>query len=168
MVRRCDTDLSARLQLGATGRLRPVAARSAATALAASRRYLPPDLRMYGSALDQHGSWQNEASYGNVWYPNVAAVWQPTTMATGRRCLDKLDLDRATVGLADASLRALGVSAEPVVLDSRPAMGAGGQAGNGAGICVLVAAWIQQSPGLRTLGVRWRIAMGNGLDRGRP
>lgn len=42
-----------------------------------SAQYLPPDLRMYGNALDQYGSWQNEASYGNVWYPNVAADWQP-------------------------------------------------------------------------------------------
>lgn len=42
-----------------------------------SAQYLPPDLRVYGGTLDQSGSWQYESSYGYVWYPTVAAAWQP-------------------------------------------------------------------------------------------
>ncbi len=42
-----------------------------------SNDYLPPDLRMYSSTLDRHGSWSYEASYGYVWYPTVAATWRP-------------------------------------------------------------------------------------------
>jgi hypothetical protein len=43
----------------------------------ASAQYLPPDLRMYGGAFDQYGAWQYDQSYGYVWYPTVAANWQP-------------------------------------------------------------------------------------------
>ncbi len=42
-----------------------------------SSQYLPPDLRVYGGALDRHGSWQYDAPYGNVWYPNVDEDWRP-------------------------------------------------------------------------------------------
>jgi hypothetical protein len=42
-----------------------------------SGQYLPPDLQPYGPDLDQAGQWQYEASYGNVWYPTVAADWRP-------------------------------------------------------------------------------------------
>lgn len=43
----------------------------------ATAQYLPPDLRMYSSALDEDGQWQYESSYGYVWYPAVAASWHP-------------------------------------------------------------------------------------------
>jgi len=42
-----------------------------------SSQYLPPELNVYGSALDQNGTWQYEAPYGYVWYPSVAADWRP-------------------------------------------------------------------------------------------
>jgi Family of unknown function (DUF6600) len=43
-----------------------------------SAQNLPPDLQTYGSSFDQNGSWQNEPTYGNVWYPTaVAADWRP-------------------------------------------------------------------------------------------
>lgn len=42
-----------------------------------SAQYLPPDLRMYGGALDQNGSWDYDTSYGYVWYPTVASGWMP-------------------------------------------------------------------------------------------
>src|SRR5262249_10341460 len=42
-----------------------------------SARNLPPDLQAYGPELDQSGTWQYEAPYGNVWYPTVAADWRP-------------------------------------------------------------------------------------------
>ncbi len=43
-----------------------------------SAQNLPPDLQTYGSSFDQNGSWQNDPSYGNVWYPTaVAAGWRP-------------------------------------------------------------------------------------------
>jgi hypothetical protein len=44
---------------------------------AVSGQYLPPDLRVYGGTLDRYGSWQYDNSYGYVWYPTVAAGWQP-------------------------------------------------------------------------------------------
>ena len=43
----------------------------------ASARYLPPSVIGYED-LDDYGSWQNNADYGNVWYPqNVDAGWAP-------------------------------------------------------------------------------------------
>jgi Family of unknown function (DUF6600)/FecR protein len=42
-----------------------------------SAQYLPSDLRMYSSSFDRNGSWQYDASYGYVWYPDVDAAWQP-------------------------------------------------------------------------------------------
>jgi Family of unknown function (DUF6600)/FecR protein len=42
-----------------------------------SARYLPPDLRMYGGALDRSGSWQYDDPYGYVWYPAVDPGWRP-------------------------------------------------------------------------------------------
>jgi Family of unknown function (DUF6600)/FecR protein len=42
-----------------------------------SAQYLPNDLRMYSGTLDRNGSWQYDASYGYVWYPDVDAAWQP-------------------------------------------------------------------------------------------
>jgi hypothetical protein len=42
-----------------------------------STQYLPPDLRVYSSTLDQSGSWQYDASYGYIWYPTVDTTWRP-------------------------------------------------------------------------------------------
>jgi hypothetical protein len=42
-----------------------------------SATYLPQELDVYGSTLDQNGAWQYEAPYGYVWYPTVAADWRP-------------------------------------------------------------------------------------------
>ncbi len=39
--------------------------------------YLPPELQVYGGAFDREGSWDNSSEDGWVWYPNVAADWQP-------------------------------------------------------------------------------------------
>jgi uncharacterized protein DUF6600 len=43
----------------------------------ASSQYLPPDLQPYSNTFDRNGSWQYDAQYGSVWYPTVAADWQP-------------------------------------------------------------------------------------------
>jgi hypothetical protein len=43
----------------------------------ASGRYLPDELRLYGSAFDRDGSWEYAPTYGYVWYPRVAAPWRP-------------------------------------------------------------------------------------------
>jgi hypothetical protein len=43
----------------------------------ASAAYLPQDLQQYSSTLDQSGSWQDTAPYGQVWYPAVAPGWRP-------------------------------------------------------------------------------------------
>jgi hypothetical protein len=42
-----------------------------------STAYLPPNLQTYSTDLDQSGTWQYDASYGNVWYPTVGADWRP-------------------------------------------------------------------------------------------
>ncbi len=40
-------------------------------------RPLPAELRAYGPTLDRAGTWQQDASYGSVWYPAVSEDWQP-------------------------------------------------------------------------------------------
>ncbi len=42
-----------------------------------SVRYLPEEIRYYGGAFDQYGSWDYIPVYGHVWYPRVAVGWQP-------------------------------------------------------------------------------------------
>jgi hypothetical protein len=42
-----------------------------------STQYLPADVRPYGSSLDRFGTWEQDSSYGYVWYPAVDATWQP-------------------------------------------------------------------------------------------
>jgi len=42
-----------------------------------SATHLPPELDVYGGTFDQYGTWQYDAPYGYVWYPTVAAGWQP-------------------------------------------------------------------------------------------
>ena len=42
-----------------------------------SVRYLPEEIRSYGGAFDQYGSWDYIPVYGHVWYPRVAVGWRP-------------------------------------------------------------------------------------------
>ena len=42
-----------------------------------SVRYLPEEIRYYGGAFDQYGSWDYIPVYGHVWYPRVAVGWRP-------------------------------------------------------------------------------------------
>jgi hypothetical protein len=42
-----------------------------------SNAYLPPELQVYGGAFDRNGRWEDSADAGYVWYPSVAADWQP-------------------------------------------------------------------------------------------
>jgi hypothetical protein len=44
---------------------------------AVSAQYLPAELRYYSGAFDRYGSWEHHGGYGYVWYPHVAADWQP-------------------------------------------------------------------------------------------
>jgi hypothetical protein len=60
-----------RVIAGSIDRLEPLPVNTASAA------YLPQDLQMYGNTLDQSGSWQYMAPYGNVWYPRVAQDWRP-------------------------------------------------------------------------------------------
>ncbi len=39
--------------------------------------YLPSEMRAYSGALDASGTWQNDPTYGEVWYPQVDSGWQP-------------------------------------------------------------------------------------------
>jgi len=44
----------------------------------ASRQYLPSELAGYASTFDRYGSWQNDETYGSVWYPtSTAEDWRP-------------------------------------------------------------------------------------------
>jgi hypothetical protein len=44
----------------------------------ASRQYLPAELADYSAAFDQNGTWQNDETYGAVWYPSSTAEdWRP-------------------------------------------------------------------------------------------
>ena len=46
--------------------------------LEGSRSYNYVSRDIYGAEdLDSYGSWQNDPSYGNVWYPRVADDWAP-------------------------------------------------------------------------------------------
>ena len=42
-----------------------------------SAQYLPDEVRPYAAALDRHGYWRDEPTYGRVWYPRVEADWRP-------------------------------------------------------------------------------------------
>jgi len=42
-----------------------------------SAPYLTADSQPYAADLDQNGTWQYDTTYGNVWYPTVAASWRP-------------------------------------------------------------------------------------------
>lgn len=42
-----------------------------------SAQYLPQDLRTYSGDFDRYGTWENEPTYGNVWYPTVPGDWRP-------------------------------------------------------------------------------------------
>jgi hypothetical protein len=45
--------------------------------LGVSSQYLPSDMQEYAPLLDESGDWRYDQSYGNVWYPRVAADWRP-------------------------------------------------------------------------------------------
>jgi FecR protein len=45
--------------------------------LGVSTEYLPDTVQPYAATFNQYGSWQNEPTYGNVWYPRVRAGWRP-------------------------------------------------------------------------------------------
>ena len=76
-----------------------------------SAQYLPNDVRPYASSFDTYGDWRYEQPYGYVWYPRC----QRRLAAVSLRPVDepasvRLDMDRRrSLGLADASLWALGV-----------------------------------------------------------
>jgi hypothetical protein len=42
-----------------------------------SSEYLPPELDSYGGTFDNYGTWQQDPSYGYVWYPRVSYGWRP-------------------------------------------------------------------------------------------
>ena len=45
--------------------------------LGVSAEYLPENVQTYASTFNQYGYWQNEPTYGNVWYPRVQSGWRP-------------------------------------------------------------------------------------------
>ena len=87
---------------------------------AASSRYLPTNLQMYGGTFDRYGAWENDAANGYVWYPTVDPGWRPVLQRLLVAAAHlRHDLDRSRrLGLADPSLRAMGLRALAVVLDS--------------------------------------------------
>ena len=91
-----------------------------------SASYLPQDLQTYGSTFDQYGSWQYDQPYGYVWYPQVEADWRPYYVRlVVADPFVRLDLGRRRgVGVADASLRPLGLSRATAGSGFRAAPGA--------------------------------------------
>ena len=45
--------------------------------LGVSADYLPDTVQAYASTFNQYGYWQNEPTYGYVWYPRVRPGWRP-------------------------------------------------------------------------------------------
>ena len=45
--------------------------------LGVSADYLPETVQTYASTFNDYGYWQNEPTYGYVWYPRVRAGWRP-------------------------------------------------------------------------------------------
>ena len=45
--------------------------------LGVAAEYLPDEVQAYASTFNQYGSWQNEPTYGYVWYPRARAGWRP-------------------------------------------------------------------------------------------
>ncbi len=45
--------------------------------LGVSTEYLPDTVQSYATTFNEYGSWQNEPTYGQVWYPRVRAGWRP-------------------------------------------------------------------------------------------
>ncbi|CAN5725692.1 hypothetical protein BH24ACI5_BH24ACI5_16570 [soil metagenome] len=45
--------------------------------MGASAQYLPDEVRPYAAALERHGYWRDEPTYGRVWYPRVQSDWRP-------------------------------------------------------------------------------------------
>ncbi len=116
-----------------------------------STRYLPEEIRSYGGSFDRYGSWDYLPTYGQVWYPNVDPGWrpyQPRTLVVRRAYRLVLGRLRSLLGLADASLRPLGLWLQPLVLDPWPALVARvGVVGVRAGLRELVSARLRQSSG---------------------
>lgn len=42
-----------------------------------SASYLPAELRYDSGSFDNYGTWENDVTYGYVWYPRVAVGWRP-------------------------------------------------------------------------------------------
>ncbi len=169
-ARRSAVDAAA-VQLGARRRVRSLGRGAAGCAHvdAASDQYLPPDLQMYGAALDQNGSWDYAAPYGYVWYPRVAdhvasVLRRPVVGDAGVR----LDVDRRRpLVVADASLRALGLQRRRTPGSGFPGRTWGPAwvaVGGGARLRELVSARLRQPAALRALGRR-RVALAGVGDR---
>jgi hypothetical protein len=45
--------------------------------LGVSAEYLPESVQTYAATFNQYGYWQNEPTYGYVWYPRVRPGWRP-------------------------------------------------------------------------------------------
>jgi hypothetical protein len=133
--------LPAGLQLGLVGRLRSAGPRTASTSApgTVSARYLPEEIHGYAGAFDRYGDWRHDPAYGYVWYPRVHRQPGGRTITGAWRLLRTLGLDvdrvRPVVGLADASLRPLGLQRGRLVLDPDAPLGACARVlGDGAGL----------------------------------
>ena len=82
-----------------------------------------------GESLGEYGSWQQDARYGDVWYPRVPGDWAPyrggQLVLRGALGLD-LDRQRA-VGLRAVPLRALVAVRRALGLDAGTGAGAAGR-----------------------------------------
>ena len=95
--------------------------------LGVSAEYLPEEVQAYATTFNQYGSWQNEPTYGYVWYPRARAGWRPyyygswTTLRPVGVDVDWI----GSVGVADSPLWAMGFLRRRMVLDPWPHLGPG-------------------------------------------
>ena len=66
-----------RFQLGVVGRFDRWSEGRRDSRLGVSTEYLPDTVQSYATTFNQYGSWQNEPTYGYVWYPRVQTGWRP-------------------------------------------------------------------------------------------
>ncbi|HTK30082.1 MAG TPA: DUF6600 domain-containing protein [Vicinamibacterales bacterium] len=75
-----DVDDQSEVDFQSPTRFRVVAGaveRQPAPRVSAPSPYLPENLQTYAPTLDENGTWEYDAPYGYVWYPNVDAEWRP-------------------------------------------------------------------------------------------
>ena len=122
--------------------------RAADAARAVRGTPVPAYLTPYAAQLSTHGQWDTIAPYGAVWLPTAGPRVAPLYQRLVALHAVRVDVDRRrSLGVADASLRALGPPRSPrLVLDPAAPVGSRlGRLGHGRRPCGLVAARLERA-----------------------